>query len=59
MLSQMEDFLFFFLRLNNIPSYLYRGHVFVHSSVDGHLGYFNIMAIVCSASVNNGMQISL
>ena len=58
MLSQMEDFLFF-LRLNNIPSYLYRGHIFVHSSVDGRLGYFNILAIVGSASVNPGMQISL
>ena len=31
---------------------------FIHSSVDGHLGYFHVLAIVNSASVNNGIHVS-
>ena len=31
----------------------------IHSSVDGHLGCFYVLAIVNSASVNNGIQMSL
>ena len=31
---------------------------FIHSSVDGHLGCFNVLAIVNSASVNNGIHVS-
>ena len=35
-------------------------HTFlIHLSIDGHLGYFYILAIMSSASVNIGVQISL
>ena len=31
----------------------------IHSSVDGHLGCFHVLAIVKSAAVNNGIHVSL
>ena len=31
---------------------------FIHSSVDGHLGGFHVLAIVNSASVKNGIHVS-
>ena len=33
--------------------------IFIHSSVNGHLGYFHVLAIVNSASVDTGVQVSL
>ena len=37
--------------------YIYH-NFFIHSSVDGHLGCFHVLAIVNSASVNNGIHVS-
>ena len=31
---------------------------FIHSSVDGHLGCFHVLAIVNSATVDNGIPVS-
>ena len=43
--------LFFFMADQYSVVYIY--HIFlIHSSVDGHLGYFHVLAIVNSAAVN-------
>ena len=35
-------------------SIVYMYHIFIHSSVDGHLGYFHILAIVNSTAMISG-----
>ena len=50
MLLQMALF-HSFVWLGKIP-------LFIHSSLDGHLGYFHVSAIIKSAAMNMGVQIS-
>ena len=38
--------------------YIYH-NLFIHSSVNGHLGCSHVLAIVNSAEINNGMHVSL
>ena len=59
---QMTQF-YSFLCLSNIPlytciTYIQMYHIFICSSVDGHLGCFHVPAIVNSAAVNTGLQLS-
>ena len=46
-----------FLRLNNIPLYVYM--TFVYSSVDGHLDCFYLLAIVNNTAVKIDVQVSV
>ena len=57
----------FLLWLSDIPLYIYT-HIcmyvcmydifFIHSSVDGHLGCFHVLAMINSAAVNTGVHVS-
>lgn len=44
-------------RFNNIPQYTHT--MFIHSSINGYLGWFHILADENTAAVNIGVQISL
>ena len=37
---------------------MYMFHILIHSSVDGHLGSFHVLAIVNSAAMNKQMRAS-
>ena len=42
-----------------IDSTVYMSHIFfIHSSVDGHLGCFHVLAVVSTAAVNTGVHVS-
>ena len=57
----------FLLWLSDIPLYIYiyicmyvcmYDIFFIHSSVDGHLGCFHVLAMINSAAVNTGVHVS-
>ena len=48
-----------FLWPSNIPQYIYIHHILIQLCTDGHLGYFQVLAIVNSASMNIGVCVSL
>ena len=37
---------------------MYMYHIFIHSSVDGHLGCFHVLALINSVAVNIGIHVS-
>ena len=45
-----------FLWLSNIPLCIIY-HIFIHLSIDGHIGCFHILPLVSSAAINIGMHI--
>ena len=44
--------LFFFMAESYFIVYMY--HIFIHSSVDGHLGFLHVLVIVNSVAMNIG-----
>ena len=53
----VNDIISFILRAEQY-SIAYMYHSFIHSSVNGHLGCFHVLAIVNSATANTGIHVS-
>ena len=51
-----SKFQLFFMPKEYPIVYIY--HIFIHSSVDGHLGWIHILEIVTNAAVNTGVLVS-
>ena len=49
---------FLFMAEHYFVVYMYH-NFFIHSSVDGHLGCFHVLAVVNCAAVNNGIYMCL
>ena len=54
---QHESLFHSFSWLNNIPLYRQTTFLFIHSLVNGHLGYFHFLAIMNNAAVNILVQV--
>ena len=57
-LIRTDSNVFLFMAEKYSIVYMYH-HFFIHSSVDGHLGCFHVLAIGDSAAMNNGIHVSL
>ena len=44
--------------MSSFPLYIYIHHIFIHSSVDGHIDYLRILVIINSAARNVGTHVS-
>ena len=67
-ITLLQMALFHFLWLSSIPlcicvyihthTHIYTPHLFIHSSVDEHLGSFHVLAIISNAAMNIGEHVS-
>ena len=57
-LSRTDSNAFLFMAEQYSIVYIYQ-NFFFHSSVDGHLGCFHVLAVANSATMNNGIHVSL